>query len=259
MSLTERIKNVLSPGESEPASKTPLAEAGALLEAQEKASAAAEQSLRLSENVGASLTEQRSAIDAAADHGRLLLSRSRDAKTTAQQVQNALERAKLIALNAGLEGSRTEGGGGKALLIVSEELRGVLERGTSAAEDHLTALTQMEREREKLRDQLERAREQGNVLADELLRSQNLQRVTHEQLQQLGQTLTRVTGADPELGRLIVSAQTHARGLLEALTSLSNKPGRLKWLRALGPSLTPLLRMLGDQDDAAQKNADEAP
>ena len=259
MSLTERLKNVLSPNESEPAPKAPLAEAAALLEAQEKASGAAQQSLRLSETVGSSLAEQRSAIDAAADHGRLLLSRSRDAKTTAQQVQNALERARLIALNAGLEGTRTEGSGGKALLIVSEELRGVLERGASSVEDHLTALTQMEREREKLRDQLERAREHGNVLADELLRSQNLQRVTHEQLQELGQTLNRVTGTDPELGRLMVSAETHARGLLEALTSLSSKPGRLKWLRALTPSLAPLLRLLGEQDEAAQKNAAEAP
>jgi hypothetical protein len=255
MSITHRLKTALGVGSSG-APKNSVLDEALLFGVHEKALGAADSATRTAQAAGATASQQRAAIDAAADHSRLLLARGRDARSAAQQVRDSIERAKLIALNAGLEGSRLGDASGKALLTVSDELRGVLSRGLDALDEHIGLLSQMERERERLRDQLEHARERGTALADELLRSQNLQRVARDKLQELGDTIQRATGADPDMARQVSEAALHARGLLEALTALSNRPDRGWMLRALGPSLRPLLRLLRDVGSAEAPHGD---
>jgi methyl-accepting chemotaxis protein len=210
---------------------------------QERASRATEESMSTCQAAGATAAEQRSSLDAAADHARLLLSRSRDIKSAAEQVREILERVKLIALNAGLEGSRM-GESGRALVSVADEMRALVTRGLDALGEHLVALDQVERERERLREYVERARQTAGQLAEELLRAQGAQREASSTLDEFREHLQRTTGTDPETARAAAAAAEHARELSTTFSRLSSRGERRLVLRALAPSLEPLLRLL---------------
>lgn len=220
----------------------------------DQASQAAAQSLRSAQAAGATAAQQRSALDAASDHARLLVARGRDIRGSAQQVGDALERAKLVALNSGLEGARLGEPAGKAMVAAADELRSVIGRASGALEEHLSLVTQIEREREKLRDQVEQAKQSASALGDELLRAQTTQRDAVSSLEELGKGLEHSTGTDREVARIVATAADHARGLLEALSALSNRPQRGAVVRALRPTLLPLLRLMRELDRRETQN-----
>jgi methyl-accepting chemotaxis protein len=220
----------------------------------EQASVAASQSLRTAQAAGATAAQQRSALEAAADHARLLVSRGRELRGSVQQVGDALERAKLVALNAGLEGARLGEPAGKAMVAAADELRSVIGRAVGALEEHLSLLTQVDREREKLRDQVDQAKQSASALGDELLRAQTTQRDAVSSLEELGKGLEHATGTDREVARIVATAADHARGLLEALGALSNRPQRSAVVRALRPTLLPLLRLMRELDRRDTRN-----
>jgi len=227
--------------------KTTLDEA-ALFSQHERANVATAQSLRTAQAAGATAAQQRSALEAAADHARLLVSRGRDMRGSAHQVRDALERAKLVALNTGLEGARLGEPAGKAMVAAADELRSVIGRALAALEEHLSLLSQIEREREKLRDLVEQAKTAASALGDELLRAQTAQREAAGALEELGKGLERSTGTDREAARIVATAAEHARGLLEALSALAGRPQRGAVARALRPTLLPLLRLMREID-----------
>jgi methyl-accepting chemotaxis protein len=235
--------------------RTTLDEA-ALFSQHERANQAAAQSLRASQAAGATAAQQRSALEAAADHARLLVSRSRDMRGSAQQVREVLERAKLVALNTGLEGARLGEPAGKAMVAAADELRSVIGRALALLEEHLELLAQVEREREKLRDQVEQAKTGAGTLGDELMRTQNAQRDTTAALEELGTGLERSTGTDREAARIVATAAEHARGLLEALSALAGRPQRGAVARALRPTLLPLLRLMRELDRRDTENGE---
>jgi methyl-accepting chemotaxis protein len=220
----------------------------------EQASIAASQSLRTAQAAGATAAQQRSALEAAADHARLLVSRGRELRGSVQQVGDALERAKLVALNAGLEGARLGEPAGKAMVAAADELRSVIGRAVGALEEHLSLLIQVEREREKLRDQVDQAKQSASALGDELLRAQTTQRDAVSSLEELGKGLEHATGTDREVARIVATAADHARGLLEALGALSDRPQRSAVVRALRPTLLPLLRLMRELDRRETRN-----
>jgi methyl-accepting chemotaxis protein len=219
-----------------------------LFTSHEQASKAAATAMSVAQAAGATAAQQRSSLDAAADHSRLLASRGRDVRAAASQVREALERAKLVALNAGLEGARLGEPIGKALVAVADELRSAIGRALEALEEHLTLVGQVERDREKLRDQVENARQSAASLAEELLRVQASQREATAALGELGQGLKRTTGTDPEVARTLAAASEHARGLIDALNVLASRPQRNLALRALRPTIRPLLRLMRELD-----------
>jgi methyl-accepting chemotaxis protein len=220
----------------------------------EQASVAASQSLRTAQAAGATAAQQRSALEAAADHARLLVSRGRELRGSVQQVGDALERSKLVALNAGLEGARLGEPAGKAMVAAADELRSVIGRAVGALEEHLSLLIQVEREREKLRDQVDQAKQSASALGDELLRAQTTQRDAVSSLEELGKGLEHATGTDREVARIVATAAEHARGLVEALRALSNRPQRSAVVRALRPTLLPLLRLMRELDRRETRN-----
>jgi methyl-accepting chemotaxis protein len=220
----------------------------------EQASVAASQSLRTTQAAGATAAQQRSALEAAADHARLLVSRGRELRGSVQHVGDALERSKLVALNAGLEGARLGEPAGKAMVAAADELRSVIGRAVGALEEHLSLLTQVEREREKLRDQVDQAKQSASALGDELLRAQTTQRDAVSSLEELGKGLEHATGTDREVARIVATAADHARGLLEALGALSDRPQRSAVVRALRPTLLPLLRLMRELDRRETRN-----
>jgi methyl-accepting chemotaxis protein len=215
-----------------------------LFRAYETASVATQKAASTCQSAGATAAQQRASLDAAADHVRLLLARSRDVRATAQQVREALERTKLVALNAGLEGARLGEPIGKGLVTVADEVRSLATRALEALDEHLTLISQIDKERDKLRDQVDTARQASSALAEELLRAQAAQREATGALSEFGEGLQRTTGADPETARAVAEAADHARGLLGALATLASRPQRHYVLRALRPSLRPLMRLL---------------
>ena len=218
-----------------------------LFSAHEQASKASQAAISTSQSAGATAAQQRSMLDAAADHARLLLARGRDVRAAAQRVRDELERAKLVALNTGLEGARLGESAGKALVSVADELRGVLGRAIEALEEQQQQVMQSEREREKLRELVDAARQGASALADELLRTQAAQRDAINSIDELGKSLQRTTGTDPDVAKALTTATEHARGLLGALEALSSRSQRGLVLRALRPTIQPLLRLMREE------------
>jgi methyl-accepting chemotaxis protein len=209
---------------------------------------AAESAMSTTQGAGATAAQQRTALDAAADHARLLTARERDVRGAAQRVRETLERAKLVALNAALEGARLGEPAGKAMVAVADEMRALAQRGLEAVDEQQGVLGQIDRERDKLSEQVEHSRQRAATLADDLLRAQAAQREAVNALGELGRGLHQTTGTDPETARVVVAAADHARGLVDALSALSSRrQSSLLW-RALGPSIQPLLKLLGELD-----------
>jgi len=234
------------------APRTSLDEA-LLFTTHERASKALQASTSTCHAAGATAAQQRSSLDAASDHARLLLARSRDVRGAARQVKDTLEAAKLMALNAGLEGSRLGEALGRPLVSFAEEIRTLLARGLEALDEHVAVLVQVDREREKLREQVEHARQAASQLAEELLRAQASQRESSAALEAFGQSLQRTTGTDPEVARVVSEAAEYARGLVSAFSRLSSHSQRKLVLRSLRPSIKPLLRLLREIERAADQ------
>lgn len=245
MSLRERLMGALQRalGEETGGKRSSLDEA-LLYDSQERAHQAAENAVRLAQAAGATAAQQKSALDAAADHARMLVARGRDTRTPTQQLRDTLERAKLVALNAGLEGARLGETAGRPLVIIADETRGLVVRALEALDEHLTMLGQVERERERLLERIEQARTRARDLADELLRAQAAERDAELALVELGRTLAKTSSTDPETARSLSTAAEHARGLLAALTALSARGDRGQVLGTLAPALGPLFRAL---------------
>jgi methyl-accepting chemotaxis protein len=225
---------------------------GVLLSCQERAARAAETSMSTCQAAGATAAQQRTSLDGAMDHARLLLSRSRDIKSAAERVRDSLDRAKLIALNAGLEGARLGENIGRPLVSVADEMRAVIGRGLDALAEHLSVLEQVDRERERLRDYVEQARQLSSQLADELLRAQAAQRESGEALAACADYLQQATGTDAQTARAVSQARELVQGLSGVLGQLSSESQRGLLLRALGPSLEPLLAVLRELDRAGR-------
>src|SRR5262249_26308930 len=81
------------------------------------------------ERVAASVAKQRVSIDGAAERASLVAARSAGLGASAARVSEAFERLGLVALNAGLEGARLAEPQGRALLLLSEEIRANVTRG----------------------------------------------------------------------------------------------------------------------------------
>ncbi len=260
MSLTDRFyQALLDRMETTRPPRSQSSFDGALLvSTHDSATRSAQSATSMCQAAGATAAQQRGALDAASDHARLLVARGRDLRATAEQVRESLERAKLIALNAGLEGSRLGEPAGKAMVAIADEMRALVSRGLEALEEHLALLAQVDRERDKLQEQVEHAGQRAGNLAEELLRSQAALRETNTALSKLGEGLSRSTGADPQIARAISSAAEHARGLLDALSTLSGRSQRGLMWRALAPTIKPLLKLLRDLDQGGRAHTGDA-
>jgi hypothetical protein len=229
-----------------------------LLRAQDSAEKSAETALGASQAVGAVAAQQKSALDAATDRARLLHARGNDAEGSVARAREALERAKLVALNTGLEGSRLGEAKGRALVLVAEEVREIARMGLESLAELGGTLAQLDQERGALDHDLEAARQRAADLSQELLRIQAAQREAQVSVTELGRLLRSTTGSDPETARLLTQVADHARGLLGALSELSTKPQRGFVLRAVGPTLRPLLRLLRELDQRGRADEERA-
>lgn len=217
-----------------------------LFGAHDSATRAADTALGASQTAGASAAQQRSLLEAAVHTVQSLTGRARDARNNLNRTREALEQIRIVALNAGLEGARLGDPAGKPLLLVAEELKAQVTRALGFVGEHDAALEQMDRDRDKLRDNVELAQQRSADLARDLLQAQASQRDVGAALAELGSRLGHVLETDPETARALAEAAENARALEAALTGLAGKPQRAALVGALAPALAPLLQLLGE-------------
>ncbi len=209
-----------------------------LFQAQDSAARAAEESLRVLHAASAAAAQQRTSLDAATDQLRAVDNRGRDLHSASLRAREALERLRLIALNAGLEGLRLGDPSGKALVTVAEELRVFIQRGAESLDEISAIADQLDAGRTKLREELVAARGHGSTLAEELLRAQGTQHETRRAVGDMGSALQASAGIDREVAAKAGAAANHARQLAEALDGLlGSTAGRALAVRTLGPTL----------------------
>lgn len=187
----------------------------------------------------------RAALDGASERAGAMVTHAEGLTLAATRVGDALERLGVVALNAGLEGARTAEPQGKALLLLSEEIRSHVSRGTETARDLVSVVEELAAETGQIRKEIAGAREAAEEtgqaaesLGGALVRAR-------QALTDAERHLKRATGIDPELARAMSLATEHARGLLSALSTLSTATqARPLLLGALRPALAPLSRLL---------------
>jgi hypothetical protein len=173
-----------------------------------------------------------SAADAAAEQAELLRTRERDVEAASERVRDALERAKVVALNAGLDGARLQDPVGKVLMAVADEVRTALTRAMDALDEHDALAVQVEKERGKLREQVLTLQRESPVLRRELEQALDAERGR------------RSAGADEHTARWIARATEHALELRRALAQLPLGPQSRVALRSLRTVLEPLEHQL---------------
>jgi hypothetical protein len=178
----------------------------------------------------------RSLFDAVHDAARGQSLKSRELKTSARQLRDPLERARLAALNAGLEGARKGDPVGKALVAMAEEQRVLLARALDALDEHANALGDLDREREQWVEQLSAARELANSLFERARELQAIEAGSARAFERLGAAIRTLLGTDPERARLLLRAAEQARALEASLGQLG--------ATNLDPELRPLLEPL---------------
>ncbi len=239
-------------------------EDASLWEAREKAAKASADSSRLAEKVTASATRQRAQLDVTTERVVLFASKAEAASSAARRVMDALDRLSVVALNVGLEGARTPEPLGRALLLVSEEVRANVARGAEATRDVLAVADGLSLESTDLTQRLERSRQDSTEIGGDAALLKTAAQDTSLALGELEARLRKATGLDPELARTLSQAGDHAKGLIMALTAIeSHEPhevDRSAVVAALGPVLGPLMKLLASTTDERPglKGGDEA-
>jgi hypothetical protein len=222
----------------------------ALWGAHEQAVRSLKESGAKAERVAASVARQRAFIEGAAERANLVAARSEGLAANAARVAESFERLGVVALNAGLEGARVAEPQGRALLLLSEEIRANVVRGADAAEQLGRVVEEIASESAEVRRQLERSRGEVSEVGQEAAQLQAAAQQASKSLDDLASRLRRATGIDPETARAVALATEHARGLMTALSTLSTAAQAAPVLGALRPVIAPLTRLLGEIEQA---------
>lgn len=214
------------------------------------ASALAEVGAR-AERVAASAARQRPLIEGASERASLVAARSEGLGAGAARVVESFERLGVVALNAGLEGARLADPHGRALLLLSEEIRANVARGADAAEQLARAVDEISSEAAEARKHIERSRGEAADAGQEAAQLHAATISAKRSLDDLGARLRKATGVDPEMARLAAQASDHARGLMTALSALATAAPGAPVLGALRPVIAPLSRLLGELEGRA--------
>jgi hypothetical protein len=195
-------------------------EAAEVLHELELCETARSQTDRVSQAATADTHRAQAVLDAVHDGARALVNRNRELRTSASAVRDSLERARLATLNAGLEGARIGEPLGKAVLTMADETRALLARALESLEDHLSLLSELERERDRWFAELLQSRELCGSAAQRLRELGGLEAASSQALGRLGASLRRHLGSEPERAKLLSQASEQARALRESLARL---------------------------------------
>ena len=137
---------------------------------------------------------------------------------------------------------------GRAMLLLAEEIRANVTRGSEAARQLTDGVDELTDEAAEVRHRLDRSRAEVSDVSNDAAQLRASAGQAARALDELSQRLRRATGIDPEVARAVAAATEHARGLMTALSSLSTAGPSAPVLGALRPVIAPLARLLGEID-----------
>jgi methyl-accepting chemotaxis protein len=198
------------------------------------------------QGIAAHVAKQRAAADILTDRLHTASARAGELASGFGRVTDAFERLGLVALNAGLEGARLGELAGKSLLLVSEEVRSHVVRGSESARELTATLGDVATEVGKLQLYVDQVRQGAMDASQEAARVTALASEAERSIVELGTRLEEATGSDPETARLVAQVSEHAKALIGALGALRGKASPKLVTSALRPVLGPLAGLLGD-------------
>jgi hypothetical protein len=168
----------------------------------------------------AQAARQAAEIEGLLEGGERLALRGRDLRSGVQELRDSLERGRLSTLNAALEGARLGEVAGKALMAMTDEVRGTLGRCSDMLDDHAARVAELERERERLVLALGPLADAARNVASEVTRAAERNRSQRDALAELALEMRQRLGVDPELGGLVARATRELTELLDTLAAL---------------------------------------
>jgi methyl-accepting chemotaxis protein len=217
--------------------KTPMDD-GAAWSAHAAAVKSARDAAEAAHAIAAHVAKQRAAADVLNDRVHTASARALELGAGFGRVTDAFERLGLVALNAGLEGARLGESQGRSLLLVSDEVRTHVSRGSESARELTGTLNDIAADVTKLQAYIDQVRQGAQDAAQEASRVAAAATDAERSILDLGRRLQETTGSDPETAKLVAAASEHAKALVGAL----------------GPILGPLARLLGDPEASDEVN-----
>jgi len=198
------------------------------------------------ENAGASVTRGQTQLEAVSDAARALPGRGRDVRASLQLIHESLERAKLGALNAGLEAARVGEPLGQVVVQLSADQRDLVSRALDSLEAHAALLSEVERDRERWLDGVTNARTAAAAVSEELGGLSGHHQDAANALARLEHDLGPVLGTDPATARMLLGLREQVEELSGTVAALSERADPSTAAR-LRQALSPLLRALGEE------------
>lgn len=195
------------------------------------------------------LSKDRGTLEEVTDRTRALARRSHDLGQSARRMHDGYERLALLSLNTGLEANRIGDKAGRALGLVSEDIRSHANTGSELTRELGSSLEEIHSELEKLAGQLEQARELGRELSALAEHAETASAEGQRALADIRERLKKATGSDPETMRAIAEVTEHARALVAGLGTLTGRVPERLVIAAVRPVLEPLLRLLASDEE----------
>jgi methyl-accepting chemotaxis protein len=229
----------------------PLLQGARILAALEAVKTAAAHTLIDQKSASALVARQHAELDAVQEAGQKLGARGRDIRNSLLLLRESVDRAKLTALNAGLEGARLGEPVGKALVVMGDEVRNLLARALDALEEHASLLAEVDRDRERCLADLSHIGEGTRELGGKLAQAEEQSQLTSALLGELRSDLGEVFGTDPDTARVLASSAGQVKTLADSLLELSERsPLGVAALREL---LHPLLSLVATSRDTERE------
>jgi methyl-accepting chemotaxis protein len=232
------------------------ADDSALWSAHERALVRARDAGAAAQRIASTAARQRATMDAVADRTHALSSRAAELQAGFARQLDAFERLGLVALNAGLEGARLGESEGRALGLVSDEVRAQSSRGGDAARELGAAIGQLAAELTQLESQVGQAQVVVAEVTQDSARAAGAASDAESALLDMGDRVKKATGSDPEAVRAIAEASERARALVASLAAVNGKVPRGMLLSALRPAIEPLARLLAEDEREGEPERD---
>jgi len=198
-------------------------------------------------SAGAALHRQQAELEAVQEAGQKVGERGRDVRNSLQLLRESVDRAKLSALNAGLEGARLGDPVGKALVVMGDEVRNLLARAADALDEHTALLVEVERDRERAQMDLLRVNDSTRQTNSAVARSAEQSQLTVALLSEIGTDLAELFGGDAEAARVLTETAGQVKNIANSLLELTQRaPLSVRELREL---LSPLLALVPHEGD----------
>lgn len=194
-----------------------------LLSALEAAKSAALRATSEQREAISALHGQQQDLQAAQESGFTLGARGRDVRNSLLLLREAVDRARLTALNAGLEGARLGDSVGKALMVMGDEVRHLLARAVDALQEHAALLAEVDRDRDRHLEGLTQLGASARVAGSTLARAQSETQLTSALLGELGTDLGELLGTDPEVARLLAESAEQVSRVATSLRELAQR------------------------------------